>query len=135
MPHPSFSSLYNSSAVINGIHFWLQLTLYTTVSQSDMPHSVLHSNSIVLIHSFSIPMQVSFLYPWIDWIYKLLLFMLGFIVKLFVLVRKVRDVWEWLNCMQEGGAVMSRCGFRSVRCLEVKIRCTNALGPCSVDLQ
>jgi len=27
--------------------------------------------------------------------------MLGFIVKLFdnVLVRKVRDVWEWLNCM------------------------------------
>ena len=35
--------------------------------------------------------------------------MLGFIVKLFVLVRKVRDVWEWLNCMHvdtsEGGAV------------------------------
>ena len=25
--------------------------------------------------------------------------MLGFIVKLFVLVHKVRDVWEWLNCM------------------------------------
>ena len=52
---------------------------------------------------------------------------------LFVLVRKVRDVWEWLNCMHadtsEGGAVMSRCGFRSVRYLEVKIRCKNALGP------
>ena len=51
---------------------------------------------------------------------------------LFVLVRKVRDVWEWLNCMHEdtseGGAVMSRCGFRSVRYLEVKIRCKNALG-------
>ena len=29
----------------------------------------------------------------------------------------------------EGGAVMSRCGFRSVRYLEVKIRCKNALGP------
>ena len=28
----------------------------------------------------------------------------------------------------EGGAVMSRCGFRSVRYLEVKIRCKNALG-------
>ena len=58
--------------------------------------------------------------------------MLG-LVKLFVLVRKVRDVWEWLNCMHvdtsEGGAVMSRCGFRSVCCLEVKIRCKNALGP------
>ena len=44
---------------------------------------------------------------------------------LFVLVHKVRDVWEWLNCMHadasEGGAVMSRCGFRSVRYLEVKI--------------
>ena len=30
---------------------------------------------------------------------------------LFVLVRKVRDVWEWLNCMHvdasEEGAVMS----------------------------
>ena len=40
---------------------------------------------------------------------------------LFVLVGKVRDVWEWLNCMHvdtsEGGAVMSRCGFRSVRYL------------------
>ena len=60
---------------------------------------------------------------------------------LFVLVRKVRDVWEhgyypwweWRNCMHvdtsEGGAVMSRCGFRSVRYLEVKIRCKNALGP------
>ena len=52
---------------------------------------------------------------------------------LFVLVQKVRDVWEWLNCMHvdtsEGGAVMSRCGFRSVRYLEVKIRCKNALGP------
>ena len=56
--------------------------------------------------------------------------MLGFIVKL---VHKVRDVWEWLNCMHvdtsEGGAVMSRCGFRSVRYLEVKICCKNALGP------
>jgi len=33
---------------------------------------------------------------------------LGFKVKLFVLVREVRDVWEWLNCMHacEGGAVM-----------------------------
>ena len=53
--------------------------------------------------------------------------------KQFVLVRKVRDVWEWLNCIHvdtsEGGAVMSRCGFRSVRYLEVKIRCKNALGP------
>ena len=51
---------------------------------------------------------------------------------LFVLVRKVRDVWEWLNCMyvdtSEGGAVMSRCGFRSVRYLEVKIRSQIALG-------
>ena len=41
-----------------------------------------------------------------------------------VLVRKVRDVWEWLNCMHidtsEGGAVMPRCGFQSVRYLEVK---------------
>ena len=50
--------------------------------------------------------------------------MLEFIVKLFVLVHKVRDVWEWLNCIHadasEGGAVMSRCGFRSVRYLEVK---------------
>ena len=59
--------------------------------------------------------------------------MLGFIVKLFVLVHKVRDVWEWLNCMHvdtsEGGAVMSRCGFRSVRNLEIEIRCKNALGP------
>ena len=54
-------------------------------------------------------------------------------LRLFVLVHKVRDVWEWLNCMHadtsEGGAVMSRCGFRSVRYLEVKIRCKNALGP------
>ena len=36
----------------------------------------------------------------------------------------IGDVWEWLNCMHidtsEGGAVMSRCGFRSVRYLEVK---------------
>ena len=59
--------------------------------------------------------------------------MLGFIVKLSVLVHKVRDVWEWLNFMRvgtsEGGAVMSRCGFRSVRYLEVKIRCKSALGP------
>ena len=42
-------------------------------------------------------------------------------------------MWEWLNCMHvdtsEGGAVMSRCGFWSVRYLEVKIRCKNALGP------
>ena len=63
--------------------------------------------------------------------------MLGFI---FVLVHKVRDVWEWLNCMymrfsyvhvdtSEGGVVMSRCGFRSVRYLEVIIRCKSALGP------
>ena len=60
--------------------------------------------------------------------------MLGFIVKLFVLVlvRKVRDVWEWLNCIHvavatsEAGAVMSRCGFRSVPYLEVN---KNALGP------
>jgi len=29
----------------------------------------------------------------------------------------------------EGGAVMSRCGFWSVRYLEVKIRCKSALGP------
>ena len=46
--------------------------------------------------------------------------------KIFVLVRKVRDVWEWLNCMHahmrtsEEVAAMSRCGFRSVRYLEVK---------------
>ena len=37
---------------------------------------------------------------------------------IFVLVRKVRDVWEWLNCIHvdtsEGEAVMSRCGFRRV---------------------
>jgi len=32
----------------------------------------------------------------IDYINKLLLFMSGFVK----LVRKVRDVWEWLNCMQ-----------------------------------
>jgi len=59
--------------------------------------------------------------------------MLGFIVKLSLLMRKVRDVWEWLNCVHvdtnEGGAVMSRCGFQSVRYLEVKISCKNALGP------
>ena len=58
--------------------------------------------------------------------------MLGFIVKLFVLVRK-RDVWEWLNFMHvgtgEGGAVMSRCDFWSVRYSEVKVRCKSALGP------
>ena len=34
------------------------------------------------------------------------------VVKLFVLVSKVRDLWEWLNCMHidtnEEGAVMSR---------------------------
>ena len=40
-------------------------------------------------------------------------------------------MWEWLNCMHvdtsEGGAVMSRCGFRSVRYLEVKSK--NTLGP------
>jgi len=29
----------------------------------------------------------------------------------------------------EGGAVMSRCSFRSVCYLEVKIRCKDALGP------
>jgi len=49
--------------------------------------------------------------------------MLGFIVKLFVLLRKVRDMWEWLNCMhwyKRGGAVMSRCGFWSVHYLEAK---------------
>jgi len=36
---------------------------------------------------------------------------------LFVLVRKVRDVWEWLNCMHvdtsEGGAVMSQLLLRA----------------------
>jgi len=53
-------------------------------------------------------------------------------ILILVLVRKVCDVWEWLNCMpvdlarrlesdtSEAGAVMSRCGFRSVRYLEVK---------------
>ena len=51
--------------------------------------------------------------------------MLGFIVKLFVLVRKVHVHVD----TSEGGAVMSRCGFRSVRYLEVKIGCKNALGP------
>jgi len=67
--------------------------------------------------------------------YKLLLFMLGFMVNLFVLVHKVLDVWEWLSCMHvyvdtsEGGVVMSRCGFRSVHYLEVEIRCKNTLGP------
>ena len=35
--------------------------------------------------------------------------------------------------VDEGGAVMSRCGFRSVRYLEVKIRCKNALGPRKVS--
>jgi len=59
--------------------------------------------------------------------------MLGFIVKLFVLMSKVHDVWEWLNCMHvdtsEGGAVMSRCGFRIVHYLEEKIHYKNALGP------
>ena len=48
-------------------------------------------------------------------------------------MHKVRDMWEWLNYMHvdtsKGGAVMSRCGFRSIRYLEVKIRCINALGP------
>ena len=29
----------------------------------------------------------------------------------------------------EGGAVMSRCGFQSVRYLEEKMCCKNALGP------
>ena len=29
----------------------------------------------------------------------------------------------------EGGAATSRCGFRSVRYLEVKIRCKSAFGP------
>ena len=53
-------------------------------------------------------------------------------------MRKVREAWKWLNCMhidtREGGAVMPRCGFRSVRYLEVKlkIRCKNALGPRTV---
>jgi len=51
--------------------------------------------------------------------------------------RKVHGVWEWLNCMHvdtsEGGVVMSRCGFRSVRYLEVKIRCKSALGPTIVS--
>jgi len=47
--------------------------------------------------------------------------MLEFIVKLFVLMCKIRDVWEWLNMhASEGGAVMARCGFRSVCYLEVK---------------
>ena len=35
----------------------------------------------------------------------------------------------WHVDTSEGGAVMSRCGFRSVRYLEVKIRCKNTLGP------
>ena len=56
----------------------------------------------------------------------------GVYSKLFVLVRKVSDLWEWLNCMHvdtsEGGAVMSRCGFRSVRYLEVKIRYKKRFG-------
>ena len=38
---------------------------------------------------------------------------------------RLRRPWH----VSEGGAVMSRCGFRSVRYLEVKIRCKNALGP------
>ena len=29
----------------------------------------------------------------------------------------------------EGTAIMSRCGFQSVRYFEVKMRCKNALGP------
>ena len=33
----------------------------------------------------------------------------------------------------EGGAIMSRCCFRSVRYLEVKIRCRSALGPTIVS--
>ena len=56
------------------------------------------------------------------------------IVYVRVLCARYVDVWEWLNCMhvdtsEGGGAVMSKCGFRSVRYLEVKIRCKNALGP------
>ena len=57
------------------------------------------------------------------------------IVYVGVICTRAQDtcVWAWLNCMHvdtsEGGAVMSRCGFRSVRYLEVKIRCKNALGP------
>ena len=46
--------------------------------------------------------------------------MLGLVKYLYILVRKVRDVWEWLNCTSEEVAAMSRCGFRSVRYLEVK---------------
>ena len=49
--------------------------------------------------------------------------MLGFIVKLFVLVRKVGVGVAEFHA-SEGGAVMSRCGFR-----RVKIRCKSALGP------
>ena len=52
--------------------------------------------------------------------------MLGFIVKLFVLMHKVRDMREWLNCMHVDNV---KVWFRSVRYLEVKIRCQNALGP------
>ena len=60
--------------------------------------------------------------------------MLGFIVKLLFCTRAQGTcVWEWLNCMHvdtsEGGAVMSRCGFWSVRYLEVEIHCKNALKP------
>ena len=48
------------------------------------------------------------------------------IVYVGVICTRAQDtcVWAWLNCMHvdtsEGGAVMSRCGFRSVRYLEVK---------------
>ena len=73
------------------------------------------------IYSFS----VGFQFWYYSAIIKFVIFF--YIVKLFVLVCKVRDVWEWLNCMHvdtsEGGAVMSRCGFWSVCYLEVKICC------------
>jgi len=48
------STVYTSSYNLHSVLQYL--------NHADVPHNVLHSTSIVLIHSFSIPMQVSFLY-------------------------------------------------------------------------
>ena len=42
---------------------------------------------------------------------------------------QVVNVGAYSKTEGSGGAVMSRCGFRSVCYLEVKVRCKNALGP------
>ena len=52
---------------------------------------------------------------------------------LFVLVRKVRDVWQWLNCMHvdtsEGGAVNVKVWFPECPLFGGKNTLQNALGP------